>query len=319
MDPVTVGVIIVVGVGTFALGAILASLLRGTEGHSPEPGYAEGLQEGREGERARSEAVIKYYELLTSPEFRKRNQKEIAALKRRLADEDSGLAEERESLEEQIARREAEVGVAEMIVAERDRRLDAAIEAAGVAGHEAEAIRSAAALQSLLPLIADTLQVRRQEAEAAEQQASKAEAIRRHVEELQAETVRLQMAKDEAVSEVTAKSEAMKQQLAEMEALKRQLEELQAETQKLEAAQAEAIARQQQEAEVARREHAKAEAMVRETGHLEVLKSFQEAVTGSVHVAPSGGAVSSAQEGADAEEAPSPEHAEAQAPDAPGD
>ncbi len=317
MDPVTVGVIIAVGVGTFALGAIVANLLHGREGRSLGAEYAEGVQDGREGERTRLEAVIKYHELLTNPEFRKRTQEEIAGLKRRVADEDSELAEERESLEEQIAQREAEVGVAEAIIAERDRRLNAAIEAAGVADDEAEAIRSAAALQSLLPLMADTLQVRRQEAEAAEQQAAKAEAMKRHVEELQAETVRLQMAKDETVSEVTAKSQAVKQQLAQVAELNRQLEDLQAETQKLEAAQAEAMARQQQEAEAARREHAKAEAMTQETGHLEVLRSFQDALTGSVHVTPSGGAASSAQGGAGAEEAPSPEDAEAQAPEGP--
>jgi len=66
MDPVTVGVIIAVGVGMFALGAILANLLHGREGRSLGAEYAEGVQDGREGERTRLEAVIKYHEQLTS-------------------------------------------------------------------------------------------------------------------------------------------------------------------------------------------------------------------------------------------------------------
>ena len=294
-----------IGLGTFAASARLFSGFFGrrSRGRRPERGEQseqseqpetddgpEKRDEGEEhaeDERAALKAALRHHMLLSSSEFREQTREEIAALKRQWQ-EGEGASGNEQDRAEHIARREAELSAADDIIAERQRRLDDAIRIAGVAGDDAEAIRRAADVRSLLPLIADTLRLRVAQAEAVKAQKARAEEIRQQVVELEAETTRLQREEAEAANQQRAKAELMRRQMEEAEATRRQAAELEAEALRLQEARAKAMHRHHEKAEAMKRALATIEEMNGHNGEVEALEAFEETLTGGLDRGASG-------------------------------
>ncbi len=272
----TFSVILVACISAFAVIVTLvyAALDRGKRGREEE--RVRERQENRERERAELETVIRHYKLFSSAEFREQVAAEIAAQKRQLREQESDSGERDEGLEQQIAEREAELKAANRIIAARSQELEDAIKAAGVVGTAAEAIRRAAQVDSLLPLLGDALRQQRAEAEAMAVRVQQAETLKQRLAEIEAETVKLQMAEDQARKEREAQAEALTRQLAEAEEMKQQLERLETDAKKLREAKEAALERQREEAEAMRAQLAEAEAMQQEMAELNALQAFRE-------------------------------------------
>ncbi len=282
----TFSVILVACISAFAVIVTLvyAALDRGKRGREEE--RVRERQENRERERAELETVIRHYKLFSSAEFREQVAAEIAAQKRQLREQESDSGERDEGLEQQIAEREAELKAANRIIAARSQELEDAIKAAGVVGTAAEAIRRAAQVDSLLPLLGDALRQQRAEAEAMAVRVQQAETLKQRLAEIEAETVKLQMAEDQARKEREAQAEALTRQLAEAEEMKQQLERLETDAKKLREAKEAALERQREEAEAMRAQLAEAEAMQQEMAELNALQAFRETLAADVEPAP---------------------------------